>query len=325
MTNNTTNIIGASFEAIATHRIQILETMMTAVINAEQAVMVPVLRALFIIYVGRQFLLMMTGDMVIKTFFTSILRTGVIILLVAHSGEFVSRIEVPVFNDIPRAISSTVLGAVGVDANNTQSVARQFDRTSAAADAVSSLIAANSTNWSVAGLTNSISADIGNGSLQVILACICGIWLCGQTLLAIIMCFGIFILLAELFERTRGWMDQYLGKIFGMLAFGLGTSILLAIEMTELFQQLKSVHDQFPGNTVQAVHLLAHVCADAVLDLLAMVALPVACGFGSGVAASLALPSALLAGRTIAFGTAAAKMAATAGRGSRRTQNNINR
>ena len=292
---NSTNIIGISYEAIAQGRIDQLKLAMDAIIAAELQFMVPVLKSLLIMFVVRQFTLTWTGNMTVERFVGSSARAAVIVFLIVHSGTFVQYVRDPIFDKIPQAISSTILASAGVQTNSSATIAQQFDKASAAADAVTAAIVARQTSFSIASFANYLSAQFADFGIQGLLSFIAAIWLLGQSLLAIILCFGPLLLGFELFDRTRGWVDQWIGKLVGMTCFGIGTSILLSIQMTGLLNMLRAVIKNLPTGGPEAVAVLMRVASNIVLDAFTMVALPAICAYGSGVAMSLAAPSAMLA------------------------------
>jgi hypothetical protein len=320
---NSTNIIGISFDAIAQGRIDQLKSAMDAIIAAELQFVVPTIKALLVMFVVRQFTLTWTGNMTVERFVGSSVRAAVVVFLISHSGAFVQYVRDPIFDKIPQAISSTILSASGMQTTSTATIAQQFDKASAASDAVTAKIVKSQTAWAVASAVNYLSAQLANGGIQFLLACICGVWLLGQSLLAIILCFGPLALGFELFDRTRGWLDQWIGKLVGMTCFGVGTSILLGIQMRGLLDLLHTVDSSVPANGAQAVAVLMRVAGNVGIDLLTMGALPAICAYGSGVAASLAAPSAIAAMRGgAAAGSAARAAAALARRGPGTTPTN---
>jgi len=327
---STTNIVGITYDAIATNRIQLLKTAMDAVIGAELQFVVPTLKSLLIIFVVRQFTLTFTGNMTVERFVGSCVRAAIIVFLISHSGSFVQYVRDPIFDKIPQAISSTILSAAGAQTTSSTTIAQQFDKVSSASDAVTAAIITKQTGWSVASLVNYASASFANFAVQFLLGGIAGVWLLGQSLLAIILCFGPLPLGFELFDRTRGWVDQWIGKLVGMTAFGIGTSILLAIEMTGEMTMLTAVHNNLPNSGPDAVAALLRVGCNVLLDLFTMVALPTICAYGSGVAAALAAPSAMASVRGAAAVASGARTVVTgsARNGSglgRSASNSINR
>jgi len=202
---NSTNIVGITYDAIASARINQLKMAMDAIIAAELQFMVPILKSLLIMFVVRQFTLTWTGNMTVERFVGSCVRAAVVVFLIVHSGSFVQYVRDPLFDKIPQAISSTILSSAGVQATGNTTIAQQFDKVSAASDAVTAAIVAKQTSFSVSALVNYLSAQFANGGIQFLLAGICAIWLLGQTLLAIILCFGPLLLGFELTAPAAGW------------------------------------------------------------------------------------------------------------------------
>jgi hypothetical protein len=327
---STTNIVGITYEAIASGRIQQLKTAMDTVIGAELQFVVPTLKSLLIIFVVRQFTLTFTGNMTVERFVGSCARAAIVVFLISHSGSFVQYVRDPIFDKIPQAISSTILSSAGAQTSSNTTIAQQFDKVSSASDAVTAAIITKQTGWSVASLVNYASASFANFAVQFLLGGIAGVWLLGQSLLAIILCFGPLLLGFELFDRTRGWVDQWIGKLVGMTAFGIGTSILLAIEMTGEMTMLQTVHNNLPNSGPDAVAALLRVGCNVLLDLFTMVALPTICAYGSGVAAALAAPSAMASVRGAAAVASGARTVVTGSARSgtglgRSASNSINR
>ncbi len=323
---NSTNIIGISYEAIAQGRIDQLKSAMDSIIAAELQFVVPILKSLLVMFVVRQFTLTWTGNMTVERFVGSSVRAAIVVLLISHSGAFAQYVRDPLFDKVPQAISSTILSSAGVQTSGSATIAQQFDKASTASDAVTAAIVAKQTSFSVSSLVNYLSAQLANGGIQFLLSCIAAVWLLGQTLLAIILCFGPLLLGFELFDRTRGWVDQWIGKLVGMTAFGIGTSILLAIQMRGLLLLLKAVNGNIPTSGAEAVAVLMRICGNVVMDLFTMGALPLICAYGSGVAASLAAPAVMPQRAAASAARAASAAAAARGPGTAaRPANSINR
>lgn len=292
---NPTNIVGISFASLAQARSDQLAATMDIVLSAEGAVLLPILKALFLIFIGRQFLLCMYGHLGMERFMMSAIRVGIIVLLIGHTNQFAQQVREPVFNTIPQAIA----GFAGGSASGSQTIAAQFDAVSAGADALTASTVKVNTGWAPSAFINCMSAWLADFAMQVLLACIVAVWLLGQTLLAIIICFGPLLLCFELFDRTRGFVDQWIGKIVGMTAFGLATSVLMAIMMQGLTTLMQNADGSIASSGAQAVSVMLHVIIAITLDAFTMIALPSIVGFGSGVAGSLAAPSALAVGRAV--------------------------
>ncbi len=83
--SNPTNIVGISFASLAQARSDQLAATMDIVLSAEGAVLLPILKALFLIFIGRQFLLCMYGHLGMERFMMSAIRVGIIVLLIGHT------------------------------------------------------------------------------------------------------------------------------------------------------------------------------------------------------------------------------------------------
>jgi type IV secretory pathway VirB6-like protein len=295
-----------TFVDIASTRVALLQTVLTTVLNAEHTVLVPILKALLTIFVGRQFFLVMFGHMSMERFWNSVIRALVIVFLVANATNFNQWVATKVFTNIPQALTSLGVGSYAPTAAG-QSSASQFDSVSAAGDAIAAQIVAKSSIWSVSSLINGGTGYLADAIFQIILCCIFGIWLLGLGLLCIALCIGPPFLCFEFFDRTRGFVDQWIGKLVGFAAFGFATSIVLAMQMQGLTTTLAKINGMAATNVPQAVAMMMHAVGDGVLDLMLMGSCPIAFGFGSGAVAALAAPAALAVGRSLFAGAGIAK------------------
>jgi type IV secretory pathway VirB6-like protein len=121
-------------------------------------------------------------------------------------------------------------------------------------------------------------------------------------LIAIALAIGPMLLPLELFERTRGFVDQWIGKFVGFIAHGLGATIVLAMQMQGLQNMLNQVNGVAGTNPPAAVGMLLHCVGDSVLDFLTIAAVPIAFGFGAGTVAALVAPAARLSSATVFAG-----------------------
>ena len=299
------NTAALTFVDIASTRVANLQAVMTTVLGAEQGVLLPILKALMLLFVGRQFFLVMFGHMAMERFWGSVIRALVIVFLVATTTNFNTWVATKIFTNIPQALTNLGVGSY-VPTNAGQSSAAQFDSISAAGDAIAAQIGAKDEVTSPATWVNDIAGRLGDLCFQIILDLIFGVWLLGLGLLAIALCMGPPFLMFEFFERTRGFVDAWIGKLVGFAAFGFACSIVLGMEMQGLNTMLTKINGLASTNVPAAVGMLMHAVGDGLLDLLLMAACPVAFGFGSGAVAGLAMPVGLAASRVLMLGARAA-------------------
>lgn len=280
------NAVGVSFEQLSQTRFDTLQQTMDVAIAAELAVIVPVLKALVGIYICLQSGQLMLGRMTFTTWFVSSFRALVVTLLIAHSGAFAQYVRTPLWQTWPQAISSVILSSAGGTSGPNVGLAKQMDGVAAAIDLISLKTQALSTGWSMTNLTASLGSMMADSGSQIILGMIAGIWLLSLVLMAIALTLFPWILLFELFERTRGWVTHYLATFAGLLLFGAGTSVLLAIQLTELQVQMQDLVNHFPDNPVEAMSGIIHAASNMVADLIAIIILPVICALGGSGATS---------------------------------------
>jgi hypothetical protein len=276
------------FANLAANRVALIQTTMTTVIGAEQAILLPILKALLILFIARQFLLVHFGQLSMDRFWSSIVRALIIVFLCHGVGNFNTYVVQKLFVAMPAALSNMGVGSYAPGTAG-QTSAAQFDTATAAGDAIAWQIIAQTQLTSPTTWFNSGIAAAGDWYFRCILSCIFGIWILGISLLGIGLCLLQPFLIFELFERTRGFLDQIIGKLVGFLAYGFACSIVLAMEMQSLQTLLAAVNGVAGQNAATAAQDFLAVLSNATLDFLAMLACPLAFGFGSGAVAGLAV------------------------------------
>lgn len=300
-----------TFVDIASTRVADLQSMMNTVISAEHGILLPILKALVAMYITRQILLVMWGHMSVGTLLNCVVRALVITFLLNSTTNFNTYVVNNVFTNTPQILTNLGVGSYTPGTAGKSSPA-QFDAVSASGDALAAQIRARSTCWSSTCFTNSGTAYFSDAAFQVILCCIFAVWFLGLNLIAIALVMGQLILLFEFFDRTRGFVDQWIGKLVGFGAFGFATSIVLAMQMQGMQTMLNKLNGLAGTNVDAAVSMFTHAIGSSVIDLLMIIACPVAFGFGSGAVAALAAPSALMAARSLSVGAGVAKGAGSA-------------
>ncbi len=279
---------------------------MDHVITASLTFAVPILHWLAIAYIVLTFSLVAGNVMTVHTMIGRLLRLLFVVYFITGSGGYTTHVRDLAFDGVPQAIASVL-----TDTPTLTSAAQQFDIVSKAADNIVADAMAKNSLFSANGIGNSVAAWAADGGIQGINAVMFGVWLLGRVLLAIVLCFGPWLLVFELFDRTRGFVDQWIGKIVGLSVFGLASAVLLQIVLRGELDMLTQVHNS-GGNIDQIIAQLVHVVALLATDALAMLALPAICAIGSAAAAGHAVASGAFAG---AFGRAASTAAANGSRG----------
>lgn len=283
-----------TFVDIASTRVADLQAMMTTVIGAERTILLPIIKSLATIFLLRQFLLLTFAHMTMERIVSSFTRVLIIVLLIQGAGNFNTFVVNRVFTNMPQMLSNMGVGSYAPGTTGKSSTV-QFDAVSAAGDALAEQIRSKSTCWSVACATNSFTAYCADGAFQMVLCGIFGVWFLGLNLMAIALCMGQIFLCFEFFDRTRGFLDQWIGKIIGFGAFGFAASIVLALEMQSMQTMINKLNGLAGTNVDAAVSMFIHAVGSAGIDFLLIIACPIAFGFGSGAVAALAAPAAMAA------------------------------
>ena len=301
-------IADTSFAGYAQFQDEALRAGMDAVIATSLAQAVPVLRVLMGLYVLLTFALMAGQRITAYTFVGRCVRAIVVLGLITGQGFYAQHIRDNTFDTIPNAVASIINGG-----GTRISAAQQFDLVSQAAEAMVADVRSRNTAWSSAAISNGIGVWVAGAAINLVNAIIAGMWLLGRKLMAIVICFGVWLLVFELFDRTRGWVDHWIGAIVGLLVFQLGSSILLQVMLRGEMAMFRSLMTNPTANADEAVYNLFRVAGYIGTDALTMLALPIICAVGSGIGAAQGVGMALAAGVPGRAAAMAGRAAGTAG------------
>jgi type IV secretion system protein VirB6 len=276
-----------SYAQFAQEQDAALRSGMDHVIGAGLADAVPILRVLAVVYIIVWFFMLGANEISLRGFVGKAIRIGVVTTLIAGSGFYIQHVRDFLFDGAPNEIATVIGGA-----NTPITAAAQFDENSARIDSVVASIHENNRAWTLKGVADAIAAWFTGLALNTEIGLMFGVWMLGRKLLAIALCFGPWLLLFELFERTRGFVMAWVGTLVGLLVYQLGSSVLMKISLVSLGQllaQSKSSEMAYRAAglsyTDQAIGTLFHVVCYVLSDVFALLALPAICAIGVGAAA----------------------------------------
>ena len=258
------------------------------------------LRWFVTIFVLITFVLFAAGEITSGTFIKRTLRALSVIFIILHSSWYITNVRNNAFDTFPNAVATAYNGGTLLSA------AGQFDKASLASDNLVGQVREANTGWTASAFTNALAAWIADVGIQFTLSIECGIWLVGRKLMALVLVIGPWLTTFELFDRTRGWVDHFIGTIVSLSVFQLMSSALVKMQMTTVLSMLLAYHNA-GGSVDQVVGGLFHVLGSLTTDAIALIALPTVCAIGSGVAASNAVAS----GMAMAFPGRAVRLAST--------------
>lgn len=295
------------FSAAALAFDQSLVQGMDAAIGAGLAWVAPQLRVAMMLYVLGYGLLTMYQHADTWTFVTAAVR-AIAIGMIIQATNYNYYVRDLFFTDLPNAFAAALNGP-----RITVNSAQQFDILWSAALNMCAFVLGQAT-----GLVH-----IGDRALVWILAMLMllALWVCfviwyiSRVFMALIICIGAFLLVLALFRSTRGYVQQWIGKLVGLSMLQLTASILLRIVLVVLTARLKVMQNDLNLGLDELINNVAGVTGVFWMGALLMIALPSAIAIGSGVGAGTAVATGMLggvAGRAAGAATGAARSTAGA-------------
>lgn len=229
------------------------------------------------------------------------------ILVLANYNHYVRDLF---FTDLPNELAKAINGP-----RVTVNSAQQFDVIWSAVIHYTSYILAQATGFShmddraVAWLYAYVS--------HVALWVCFGMWYISRVFMAIVISMGPFIIILFLFRSTREYAQQWVGKLVGLTALGLGSAIVLRLVVMVMTNRLMTMQ-QNPGMSVdEMLANSAGVTGVFWLGALMMIILPSVISIGAGMGAGHAVASGMISGGVSTVGRASVssvKLASKAGK-----------
>ncbi|UEM08127.1 type IV secretion system protein (plasmid) [Skermanella rosea] len=279
---------------------------MDAAISAGLDWAMPQLRVALMLYVAGTGILMMYHKTDGWSFASAALKAMAIGALI-QSTNYNYYVRDLFFTDLPNQIAFSLNGP-----RITVNSAQQFDVMWSAVMHFCAFILGQATGWSHI----MDRALVWLFALLILLALwVCFIiWYISRVFMALVICMGAFLVILYLFRHTRGYVEQWIGKLVGLTMLQLTASILLRIILIVMNARLRAMQND-PGIGVdEMLNNMAGLTGVFWMGALLMVALPSAISIGSGVGAGAAVTAGMLGG----IGAGAAGMAtATVSRAAR--------
>ena len=272
-----------TYTTILTGQYDAVRVAMDRVLAAELAAILPPLRVVLGAYFLLQFIQFAMGHVGIKPVVTALVRGVVVVWLLTGAGIWTGYVRDLSFERVPNALASVATGG-----NARLTAPQQFDNVSMAIDNLVAGVRKRNTSWSVTGFGNSIMTWLVWGGLQLMLTLQAYVWLASIRIMAIAICMGVWLILFEFFERTRGFFQNWIGIVVGVWTFQLAASVFLQISMHSEIELLRKIQQATPSNSVDvALANLGHVGSALAGDALTMLVLPTVFGGAAGVGAQL--------------------------------------
>lgn len=294
------------FYNFATGMDAVLVAGMNDAINSGLNWAAPQLRVALALYVIGNALLMMYGKMDAGGFLYAVVRAmAVVAILNAPTYNYFVRDLF--FTDLPNAIAAAMNGPRA----NVES-SQQFDAMWEAVVHAVAFINAQSMGL-FAGPINRLTVMFLAG-LDLIAIGVCFfIWYVSRVFMAITLCIGPFLIILYLFRGTREYVNQWIGKLVGLIVLQIGTSILTRFVILQISDTLIAL-DRNPGTSVDEMIInFAGVTGIFFLAALMMFVLPLWLTIGNGASGVVTMVTGMAANAASAATANTAKYSARLG------------
>ena len=293
------------FYNFATGMDEVLVAGMNDTSTAGLAWAAPQLRVALALYVIGNALLMMYGKMDAGGFLHAVVRAmAVVAILKASNYNYYVRDLF--FTDLPNAIAAAMNGPrASVDSS------QQFDALWEAVAHAVAFINGQAMGTFEGPFNRGIVWVLAFLDLVAIGVCFF-IWYVSRVFMAITLCIGPFLIILYLFRGTREYVNQWIGKLVGLIVLQIGTSILARFVILQISDTLIAL-DRNPGTSVDEMIInFAGVTGIFFLAALMMFVLPIWLTIGSGASGVVTM----VTGMTASAASTAGGLAANTVKGS---------
>lgn len=214
-----------TFSDFANQYASIFSTGTSNAVSAGLAAIAGPLTAVVVIWIIVQGILVMRGDVSMRSGITKILRVVLVVSLLTSFGLFSSYVVDLFQTSLPNWAVGAITGAGG----SGTTTPGMFDKVWNGSMAIAKAADAQLTAWDIADAVELALLEAGIG-LCLILAF--AVYEVGQIMLGVVIAVGPFVIAGYLFDSTRGIAERWLGKLIGLSIL----TLLIAIALTIILQ-----------------------------------------------------------------------------------------
>jgi type IV secretion system protein VirB6 len=183
------------------------------------------LAAVVAVWIIVQGILVMRGDVSVRSGITKILRVVLVVSLLTSFGLFSSYVVDLFQTSLPNWAAGAITGAGG-SATTTPGM---FDKVWNGSMAIAKAADAQLTAWDIA---DAVELALLEGGIGLCLILAFAVYEVGQIMLGVVIAVGPFVIAGYLFDSTRGIAERWLGKLIGLSIL----TLLIAIALTIILQ-----------------------------------------------------------------------------------------
>jgi type IV secretion system protein VirB6 len=181
--------------------------------------------AVVVVWIIVQGILVMRGDVSVRSGITKILRVVLVVSLLTSFGLFSSYVVDLFQTSLPNWAAGAITGAGGSGATTPG----MFDKVWNGSMAIAKAADAQLTTWDVA---DAVELALLEGGIGLCLILAFAVYEVGQIMLGVVIAVGPFVIAGYLFDSTRGIAERWLGKLIGLSIL----TLLIAIALTIILQ-----------------------------------------------------------------------------------------
>jgi len=211
-----------TFANFATQYAQIFSTGTANVVSEGMSAISGPLTALIVLWLIIQGILIMRGDISVRSGVTKIIRVSIVVGLLSSFGLFSEYIVTLFQTTLPNWAANAIAGESGGAITAPQLFDKVWNDSMAIAQAANAQLKL----WDV---VDGVELDLLQVAIAACLLIAFAVYEIGQIMLGVVIGIGPFVLAGYLFDSTRGIAERWLGKLIGLSILTLLIAIALEI------------------------------------------------------------------------------------------------
>lgn len=235
------------------------------------------LTAVVVVWIIVQGVLVMRGDVSVRSGITKILRVVLVVGLLTSFGLFSTYVVGLFQTTLPNWAASSIIGA----SPSGSDLPGMFDKVWDNCMAIAKSADAKLSTWNLSG---ALALTLLQGAIGLCLIIAFAIYEIGQIMLGVVIALGPFVIAGYLFDATRGVAERWLSKLIGLCLLTLLIAIALRIIVQGDVTYIQAAAVTGAADVESAIAILTQATLFFALGALITVLLPgIAAYIGGGV------------------------------------------
>ncbi len=235
------------------------------------------LTAVVVVWIIVQGVLVMRGDVSVRSGITKILRVVLVVGLLTSFGLFSTYVVSLFQTTLPNWAASSIIGA----SPSGSDLPGMFDKVWDNCMAIAKSADAKLSTWNLSG---ALELTLLQGAIGLCLIIAFAVYEIGQIMLGVVIAVGPFVIAGYLFDATRGIAERWLSKVIGLCLLTLLIAIALRIIVQGDVTYIQAAAATGAADVESAIAILTQATLFFALGAVITVLLPsIAAYIGGGV------------------------------------------